>query len=301
VTSTAALLLEADKLRPRSQQIEPGLSELGSCRRKVGYKLAGTLPVNASGNIQAVIGSAVHDRVAEILRAQAPPGWLVEHRVSLAGVPGTLDRYEADKALVVDLKTTSTRWMDHIRLHGPDDGHLWQVNCYGAALALAGHPVARVRIDYLCRDSGEEYQWPDETGAPFDVRHVRDALAWLALVRDTPLDMLPRDYEPDSVFCGSCPYGGPDGGICWEGHIPGKDLRTVLYLEDPDLPKWLGDLWHARQDKKDAAARESRAKAALTAVHPGIPNQPVGADGWAIAWSTADALRFVATPHGAAT
>lgn len=266
MSSTAELLLLADRQRPRAAQREIGMSDLGACRRRTGYKMAGFDPVNEVGSVQAVMGSAIHDMVADILRSIAQPGDLVEHEVRYAGILGHLDRYEAETQTVVDTKTTSSRWLEHIKLHGPEHAHLWQVSCYGAALITEGIPVKRVRIEYLARDTGEEYVWPSIEGRPINPQDVRDALNWLRMVRDTPLEMLPRDYEPDSVYCRGCPFGGMDGGICWEGHIPGRDLRSVLYVENPDAEMWAEQLWQAREARKEAEKAEAEARGALTAV-----------------------------------
>lgn len=260
--TTTELLLEWDRRKPRSQQRELGMSELGGCRRRAGYRLAGTEPSNPSGSVQTAMGSAIHQVIAEILEDLGLDGVIHEKEVRFAGLLGHFDRVE--NQTVIDVKTTSSRWLDHIKLHCPETSHLWQVSLYAAALKLAGHDVTRVRIDYLARDSGEEFIWPHENGAPFDPRHVRDALTWLQAVRDSDLDMLPRDEDPDGPFCKGCPFFT----ICWDGHIPGRDPRTVLYIEDPDTARWAEELWQLRKQIKDLQAREVRAKKALEAVRP---------------------------------
>lgn len=266
MTTTSELLLQADRLRPRSQQREIGMSDLGSCRRRTGYKMAGVQPVNEVGSVQAVMGSAIHDMVADVLRSIAKPGDLVEHEVNYAGILGHLDRYESDTQTVVDTKTTSARWLEHIKLHGPEHSHLWQVSCYGAALIAEGIPVKRVRIEYLARDTGEEYVWPNPEGRPLNPQDVKDALNWLRVVRDSELSMLPRDYDPDSVYCRGCPFGGLDGGICWENHVPGRDLRSARFVDDPDAEKWAEQLWQAREQVKLGKEYETEARGALTAI-----------------------------------
>lgn len=260
--TTTDLLLEWDRRKPRSQQRELGMSELGGCRRRAGYRLAGTVPSNPSGSVQAAMGSAIHQVIAEILEDLGLDGVVHEKEVRFAGIVGHFDRVEDE--IIIDVKTTSSRWLDHIKLHGPDTSHLWQVSLYAAALKLAGHNVTRVRIDYLARDSGEEYNWPTEKGALFDPRHVRDALTWLQAVQDTDLDMLPRDEDPDGSFCGHCPFFT----TCWDGHIVGRDPRTVLYVEDPDAARWANELWDLRQQIKDLQKQEVRAKKALEAIRP---------------------------------
>lgn len=277
--TTADLLLAWDHTRPRSQQREFGMSELGGCRRRAGYRLAGTEPTNPGASVQAVMGTAIHDAVARVLGALADPGDLVEHEVTFAGILGHIDRWEAATGDLVDVKTTSSRWLEHIKVHGPGQSHLWQISVYAAALIAEGHRVGRLVIDYLARDTGQEYRWT----APFDPQHVRDALAWVAVVRGTDLDMLPRDYAPDSAFCAHCPFRD----ACWEGSTPGRDPRSVLYVQDPDGPGWAAKLWQARRDQADAKAREAEAKGALDALRPDDPGQIVDV-GWekALRWTT---------------
>lgn len=263
--STSELLLAWDQQRPRSQQREIGWSEIGGCRRRAGYRLAGTEPTNPGSSVQAVLGTAIHDAIAAILAQTAGPNDLAEHRVTFAGVVGTLDRYEADTFTVVDVKTTTSRWLEHIRIYGPDRDHLWQTTGYGAALIAEGRKVRWLRIDYIARDTGEEHS----VVRPFDVNVLRDALDWIDAVRQTPLEMLNRDYEPDSSFCGHCPFFDPTGTAgCWEGAVPDRDLRSVLFVEDPDARGWAERLWKAQADKRDAAKREKEAKGALDALRP---------------------------------
>jgi CRISPR/Cas system-associated exonuclease Cas4 (RecB family) len=260
--STSELLLEWERRRPRSQQKELGMSELGGCRRRAGYRLAGVEPSNRSGSVQAAMGAAIHEAIADILETLGIDGVSHEAEVRFAGLVGHYDRIEGPT--VVDVKTTGSRWLEHIKLHSPERAHLWQVSLYAAALIASGHNINRVRIDYLARDTGEEFVWPNEQGARFDPVNVRDALNWLQLVRDTDLEMLPRDYDPDGPFCASCPFFTR----CWEGHVPNRDKRTVLYMDDPDAARWAEELWTVRQQIKELEIRERRAKAALDAVRP---------------------------------
>ena len=263
--TTADLLLRWDQKRPRSMQAEVGMSELGGCRRQVGYRLAGTAPTNVSSSVQAVLGTAIHAAVEQVFRELQSEGVipaedLVEHRVSFAGIPGTVDRYVAATATVEDTKTTSSRWLERIKANGPSRSHLWQVSGYAAALIHEGRKVRRLVINYIARDSGEEYRWE---GA-FDPHVVKEALAWLADVRSTELDMLPREYLPDSPFCGHCAFAD----LCWEGGVQGRDRGSVLFVEDPDAAKWATQLKEAREAKEAASKREAEAKAALDALRP---------------------------------
>ncbi len=272
MTATSDLLLQWDRRRPRAQQREFGMSELGGCRRRAGYRLAGTEPTNSGGSVQAVMGTAIHGAIAEVLEEVKEPGDLVEHPVTFAGILGHLDRYEAATATVVDTKTTSSRWLDHLRKNGPGQQHRWQVSAYAAALLAEGYKVRRVRIDYLARDTGEEWLWEEA----FDPQNVRDALEWVRVVRETPLEMLPRDYAPDSAFCGGCSFRD----TCWEGAIPDRDKRSVLYVENPDAAMWAQKLWDAREAKKAAEKLEAEARGALDAIRPNDDGKEVVDVGW---------------------
>lgn len=263
--STAQLLLRWDQERPRSKQLEFGMSELGECRRRAGYRLAGVTPSNPGGSVQAVMGTAVHDAVASIYHQMQAMGLipaedLIEHEVRFAGILGHLDRYEARQRRVVDTKTTTSRWLQKLRIYGPTTANLWQVHTYGAALIAEGHPVERIAIDYLARDTGEEHRWEGD----FDPQVVRDALEWVRTVRQTPLEWLSRDYAPESQFCQHCPFFT----VCWDGAVPDRDPRSVLFVEHPDGAEWAAKLEQARADEADAKARAARAKGALDALRP---------------------------------
>jgi CRISPR/Cas system-associated exonuclease Cas4 (RecB family) len=261
--TTASLLLEWDRRRPRSQQRQFGMSELGDCRRRAGYRLAGVQPTNQGGSVQAVMGTGLHAHVAEVLRdLQAegviPADALVEHEVSFAGILGHLDLYVEPE--VTDTKTTSSRWLEKLKVNGPSLSHLWQTHGYAAALIAEGRTVRRINIDYIARDTGEEWRW----SGPFEAKHVRDALNWVNEVRSTELEFLARDHAPDSPWCEHCPFFDR----CWEGGYAGRDPRSVLYVENPDAAEWATKLEDARARKKAAADDEAEAKGALDALRP---------------------------------
>lgn len=263
--TTSEMLLEWDRRRPRSQQTELGMSEIGECRRRAGYRLAGTPPTNPSGSVQAVLGTAIHDAIERVfhdLQADGaiPPEDLVEHEVRYAGILGHLDRFHTATGTLEDTKSTSQRWLDHIMLNGPSRAHVWQLHLYGAALLVQGHEVRRLVIAYIARDTGTEHR----VEIDFDPTVVKAALAWLEQVRTTPLDYLDRDHDPESTFCQHCPFLGD----CWGDPVDGRDRRAVLLNPDRDAVFWAQELWEARQAKKSAAEREDRAKGALDAVRP---------------------------------
>lgn len=278
MTTTSELLLRWDQQRARSKQLHLGISGIGGCRRKAGYHLANTPPSNPGGSAVAAMGSAIHEVVAGAMGQVAEPGDLIEYPIVFAGIPGTGDRYEAATETAVDTKTTSSRWLEHLRLHGMDEPHRWQVSIAAAALIRMGKPVQRIRVEYIARDTGEEWT----TEEPFNPAVVREALLWLKAVRDTPLDMLPRDYMPDSAFCHNCRFAE----LCWPYGLEGRGPAKVIAEEgpcltcdtyhrdaadhpyEPSAPHWADELWRAKQEKKAAEAREERARLALEAFRP---------------------------------
>lgn len=264
IPSTAELLLKADWERPRSKQKGMGVSDLGGCRRQAGYKLHGQQPEKPSGSVQAVIGTAVHDKVdAELVVMRdagiIPANSVINEEVWFGGLRGHPDLYV--DGILRDTKTVGyDAQLASYQLKGPPRRHLWQVMTYAAALIVTDRPVHTVQLDYLVRDSGNSWMWE----GPFDYQIVREAMLWLDLIRQTPLEYLARDYAPDSVQCQHCPFFN----ACWDGHVIDRDERSVLLVEDGDAVAWALRLEEARARLKDAKDVEALAKGALDALRP---------------------------------
>lgn len=262
--STAELLLKADWERPRSQQKGLGMSDLGGCRKHAGYKLHGQPPEKPSGSVQAVIGTAVHDTADVALRMMRDAGIIpadsvINEEVKFGGLLGHPDLYV--DGILRDIKTIGyDAQLTSYQMNGPPKRHMWQVMTYAAALILTDRPVRTVQIDYLVRDSGNSWLWE----GPFDYGIVREAMLWLQIVRETPLEWLARDYAPDSVQCKHCPFFN----ACWDGHVLDRDERSVLLVEDGDAVAWAVKLEKARAQVKAAKEDEARAKGALDALRP---------------------------------
>jgi hypothetical protein len=217
-----------------------------------------------------------------------PADSIIEEEVRFGGVVGHPDLYV--DGLLRDTKTVGFGvQLESYRVKGPPKQHRWQVMTYGAALIVAGHPVERVQLDYIARDSGNTWMWESE----FNYDDVADAMQWLDNVRETELDMLSRDYAPDSVFCKHCPFSE----ICWEGHAAGRDERSILLIEDGDAVKWAAQLEVARAAKREAEAMEAQAKGALDALRP---NTKIGSRGevkldgfpWMLRWTVSESRRL---------
>jgi CRISPR/Cas system-associated exonuclease Cas4 (RecB family) len=260
IPRTVDLLLAWDEQRDRSQQTELGMSALGGCRRAAGYALRGFPREKATGTIQAVLGTAVHELAARAASEQFPEALAEKLEVRFAGLLGHPDLYY--KPVVRDLKTTGrASTLESWKGKGPPQKHIWQVNAYAAGLIVDGFDASVVQIDYLARDTGDTWLWE----APFDLDAVHDALEWLRLVRETEMGFLPRDFRPESPQCRSCPFFQQ----CWEKPaMPGRDFRSALFRDDPDAAAWARRLADARKRKAQAEADEADAKGALDALRP---------------------------------
>lgn len=264
VPSTAELLLLWDAQRARTLQKELGMSALGGCRRHAGYILAGEEPSKRTGSVRAVLGTAVHDAVGAVLRQMRDEGVIpadsvIEEEVHFGGVLGHPDLYV--RPVLRDTKTLGYQaQLDKIKVDGPKRNHRWQIMTYAAALITMGLPVERVQLDYIARDSGLTWMWEGD----FDLQDVKDAMAWLQNVRETPLEWLSRDFAPDSETCKGCQFAP----VCWEGHVIDRDERSVLFVEDPDAAGWAARLEDARARKHQAEDDEKLAKGVLDALRP---------------------------------
>jgi len=254
IPSATELLLALDARRPRTQQTAMGMSSLGSCRRQAGYHAQGYPPDPQfeDNGIQAVLGTAIHDALAAA--AAVIPGAVAEGlEVQFGGLTGHPDLWVS--GTVRDYKTLGySMQLENRRQLGPQPRERWQAHAYGAGLILAGYPVDTVEIDYIARDSGEEYLHSE----PFSTDVVAEAMAWLEDVRTAPVEVLTRDYRPASAMCQGCRFFRR----CWDAE-PGRDDRHVLFIDDPDAAAWAERLEDARARKKAAEGDEADAKGAL--------------------------------------
>lgn len=256
--STTELLLAWDAQRPRSQQVEMGMSKLGSCRRQAGYHLQGYPPDEdyEKNEVQTILGTSIHEAAAAAARMFVPGAQTESLEVRFGGLLGHPDIYL--DGVVRDIKTVGyAMQLEQRRQLGPPQRERYQVHTYGAGLILAELPVHTVEIDYIDRGSGAEYLFSE----PFSVDVVAEAMAWLDDVRSTDITLLSRDYRPDSAFCQHCPYFER----CWDAPR-GTDDRHVLFVDNPDAPGWVVKLLAAQAERKDAGEWEADAKGALDAL-----------------------------------
>lgn len=301
MTSTSALLLLHRQLDARAHQGEIGWSDIGGCRRRARYIMDGYEPVNKVSSVVAMIGTAIHNQLKVVCEALGMPAeWEVEY----AGIKGHFDRYEKEFSRLVDPKTTTSRHLESVKLHNPPINHIWQLSGYGAGMITKGYPVKTLRLDYIARDTGEEWQYEWH----FDPQDVEDALEWKRDIEDVPFDLVPRDYAPDSAWCQGCPFGGADGGICWAGGVPGRDPRSVLLVEGNVKAEAAGqELFLLRKQIKDMEDRAKELKGVLDGLRPDDTDLRVqlGENGRYVKWidmpNGGYQLRFTSPPQKGST
>ena len=253
-TELFSIIEEAIAQQPRTLQTSIGPSEIGNpCDRRIGYKLAGTQPVNAIGavNWKAFVGTAVHEMLADIMaRAEIhsfrddttprPARWHVEERVKpglrLNGedVEGSCDLFDAATGTVWDWKTTTrNKIREQYRPHGVGDQYEIQAQLYGAGWAAQGFDVRTVGVIFLTRDGEftDRHVWH----APYDparaatalerVRGISNAITGLGASMAIPL----LDTAP--AYCRFCPYfqgsGSNDSRSC-AGNFTDKQEQPTL-------------------------------------------------------------------------
>ena len=210
----------ADLHSERSLQQSLGPSEIGiQCMRQLGYRLAGTPPVNLHADPWfAVIGTAVHDWLAYALDAyqrkvlgRTPPNlrWLIERRVDIHPplVPGgKTDVYDLDLEAVIDYKVVGADTLRKAQAEGPSQQYRVQAHTYGRGWEQAGRPVREVVIVFLPRSNflAKTYVWSE----PYDRSVADQALARVAAI-DTLRRAVPVHQLPTSDNCTWCPYHRP--------------------------------------------------------------------------------------------
>jgi hypothetical protein len=222
-------LTAKDKARPRSQQTAIGVSQLGSCRRKVWLQLQGTPETNPTSSLAAIMGTAIHASIEDAFGDQ--PDILIEHRVEIDNYPpATIDYFDKKSGEVVDWKTTKKSNLAYF----PSNQQRWQVQVYGHLMTLAGFEVNQVTLVAIARD-GDEDDIKIHSEA-YDPAVAVQAFAWLDEVKN--MTDAPAPEKDAATFCKK--YCGFYGSACtgigkdYAGDVITDDVATAAadrYLE----------------------------------------------------------------------
>jgi len=235
-SNAKATLLQFEANRPRSLQPDVGMSELGGCPRRLGYRILGVAKSNKAGDpLAPFIGGAGHAALADMYEAEnqrlGRVRYLIEHRVEIPpyALGGNVDLVdlEADGGpCVIDHKWVGATTLKSARLNGPSVIYRWQIHTYAAALRYyLDVQVANVAIIYWPRTGflRDMYTWSE----PYDEAIVEQALSRLDSVRTITsglgVDGLKELPTSDTVPCSFCPYWMPAAVDLTEacpGHAP---------------------------------------------------------------------------------
>lgn len=285
------VLDDMDRRRKRSRQRGPGASDLGLCRRRVAYKLAGQPVDNWASKAKAIQGTLLHRGVLAALKAAH--GGLTEVKVARPGIiRGSADWLRFDPLglpIVDDVKTTG-KDNHESTVRGPiPRPHLWQFHAYADLLRRGEFaPVERrlphepievvdVEVQWLCRDDGRTAA----RRVPYQQDVADEAFAWLAEVRGrVELDgvkFVRRDLPgPDnSVICRQCPFVRD----CWKWD-PDTEMRAPIELADAELEEWARKYKQAQIAEAAATAEKKLARAHLDG-HPAM----AWPSGWQLKWN----------------
>jgi hypothetical protein len=232
---------------PRSKQIKPGPSDLGTpCSRYLGYKMLGTDPLNTDGDTwRATVGTALHSWVEKACHAynnaHKIERYYLEQKVVVGQVggqdiKGQCDLYDRARGLVVDWKSASSNKLKQYRIAGPPQNYRIQAHLYGRGYQLLGLPVERVAICFLPRDG---FLWELSTWSePYDEQVAIDALtradgihSLTASLGRAALPLLPTAEH----FCDSCPYRMAASTDVTEA-CPGHTSPASVQLTVPTAP-----------------------------------------------------------------
>jgi hypothetical protein len=289
-----------DERKARSKQKKLGASDVGTCRRRTGYVLAGVRPTNSPSKMKAILGTWLHKGALHALAREY--GALTEVELEDEVLRGHSDAVYVEPLSepvregsmqhfvavdVEDVKTRSVNVWGMFVERGPYLSEWWQVALYADLIrrgkvkrrggVLQDVPpsalqIRTLRIRGLCRDNGDEHVFE----RPYTQELADQAWAWLDEVLDSPdPTQLPKD-EPgptSSMICENCPFRDR----CWPPRDDGKAPESVI--EDALIEGALAEYHEAQQLESAANRRKKAARAMLDAA-------PAGTYGpFALGWS----------------
>lgn len=171
-----------DASRPRSQQEEIGPSAIYGCERQVYHQLKGTPKTNKDTDVlAALLGTFIHTGIEKAIASEDPFGdnFLKEVAVMFNGLPGHVDLFVKNMAIVVDWKTTTKNKLKSDNF--PTDQYIYQVHVYGYLLKQAGHDVKKVAMVAVPRDGRMDQI--AEYIADYDEEIALRGIAWLNRIK----------------------------------------------------------------------------------------------------------------------
>ena len=226
------VLHNKDASRDRSKQTQVGPSEIGSCRRKVWYRLNAQPETNENqSKLAAIMGTAIHAAIEDAIGHFDPDGkeYLVETAVEYGDMKAHVDLFVPSTGAVIDWKTSKVKNLSYF----PSKQQRWQVQVYGYLLSKNGHEVKTVNLVAIARD-GSEKDVKVHT-EPYDEAIALEAFAWLNEVKSSVT--LPEP-EKDQSFCKDyCQYYDATEQMGCGGLKKERIVLSEVFIEDDDIDK----------------------------------------------------------------
>ena len=226
------VLHNKDASRDRSLQTQVGPSEIGSCRRKVWYRLNGQPHTNENqSKLAAIMGTAIHAAIEEAIEHIDPEGkeYLVETEVAYGDMKAHVDLFVPSTGAVIDWKTSKVKNLSYF----PSTQQRWQVQVYGYLLSKNGYDVKTVNLVAIARD-GAEKDVKVHT-EPYDEAVALEAFQWLANVKAS--EELPP-AEKDQSFCKDyCQYYDASETMGCGGLKKEHIVLSEIVIEDEQVDK----------------------------------------------------------------
>ena len=226
------VLHNKDASRDRSKQTQVGPSEIGSCRRKVWYRLNAQPETNENqSKLAAIMGTAIHAAIEDAIGHIDPEGkeYLVETEVAFGDMKAHVDLFVPSTGAVIDWKTSKVKNLSYF----PSKQQRWQVQVYGYLLSKNGHEVKTVNLVAIARD-GSEKDVKVHT-EPYDEAIALEAFAWLNEVKSSVT--LPEP-EKDQSFCKDyCQYYDATEQMGCGGLKKERIVLSEVFIEDDDIDK----------------------------------------------------------------
>lgn len=197
-------LTDRDKQRPRSTQVQVGVSEIGGCGTKMWHKINHTEPTNPNTlRLAAIMGTALHGMIEEVFADD--PRYKVETEVSVGDILGHVDLIDTETNTIWDWKTTTKNSLAYFGSRQ----QMLQVQMYGWLANQNGITVDRVGLVAIARDGNEtdikELSWA------YDEALALEAVARYHEIKEQFDAPAP---EKDATFCRNyCEYFGACTGI----------------------------------------------------------------------------------------
>lgn len=289
-----AAMVRMEKEKPRSQQVQLGPSELGSCREYVRNTLAGAPRQEGdSWPAAAVVGTLLGDYIETA--AEKYMGAIVQHPVTTElpnglVVAGTADMIFPERNVLADAK--SRDGFASLEADGPKLENLIQVSIYTLGLVQAGvlEEGAEAVLVYVDR-SGENQTLRETVLSWEEIQNYVDlCVARLDEVLDAQehIDAGELEYaralrDKTPPFCYSEKVLCPFRDLCWKGSewVPDEEIT------DPETIEAVAAYVAARQDESNAKARRAELKEQLRGVSGLTP------EGYSVTWPDGERALYV--------